>query len=60
MHVHDAEHGFKNCSFKVIDYAKYKFKFSLVLKHLTGRWLVGRWSVHLVSSLLVGGRLVVC
>ena len=47
MCVHDAEHDFKSSIFKVTGYVKYKFKFFLVLKFLTGRWSVGRciWSV---------------
>ena len=44
----DTEHDFQNSVFKVKDYVKYEFNFFRVLKFLTGRWLVGRWSVHLV------------
>ena len=50
MCMHDAEHDFKNSFFKVIGYVKYEFRFSLILKFLTGWWSVvwcsvGRWSV---------------
>ena len=56
MCVDDAEHDFKNSTFKVIDYVKYEFKFFLVLKFFIVRWSVGRCSVHLVGGRLVGGR----
>ena len=56
MYVHDAEHKFKKFVFKVIDYVKYEFSFFLVLKFLTGRWSVSRFSVG--RCLVVGGRLV--
>ena len=56
MCVHDAEHDFENSVFNAIGYAKYEFRFFLVLKFLTGRWLVrlfgGRWS----DGRVVGGR----
>ena len=44
MRVHDAEDDFKNSLFKVMGYDKYEFRFSLILKFLTGLW-----SVHLVG-----------
>ena len=53
MRLQDAEHDFKNSLFKVIGYVKYEFNFFLVLKLLTGRWLVGQWSVHVVVDRLV-------
>ena len=56
MCVHDAEHDFENSVFNAIGYAKYEFRFFLVLKFLTGRWSVrlfgGRWS----DGRVVGGR----
>ena len=55
MYVHDAEHDFQNFVFKIIGYVNYESKFFLVLKFLTGRWSVGRRSVHLVGGRLVGG-----
>ena len=54
MCVHDGEHDFQNSVFKVIVYVKYEFNFFLVPKFLTGRWLVGWCSVHLVGGWLVG------
>ena len=45
--------------FKVIGYVKYEFKFSLVLRFLTGRWTVGGWSVNLFGARLVGARCLV-
>ena len=56
MCVHDAEHVFK-----VISYVKYEFKFSLVLKFLTGWWsvvggrLVGGWCIWSVVGWSVVG-----
>ena len=41
MRVYDADHDIKNSLFKVIGYVKHEFKFFLVLKFITGRWLVG-------------------
>ena len=41
---------------KVIGYIKYEFNFFVVLKLLTGRWLVGQWSVHVVVDRLVDGE----
>ena len=54
MCEHDAEHAWKYSVFYVLVYVKYKFKFFLVLKLLTGWWSVCRWSVHLVGGRLVG------
>ena len=54
--VHDAEHDFKNLSLNSQVMSKINSNFSLVLKFLTGRWLVGRQSVHLVGDRLTGGR----
>ena len=63
--MHDAEHDFKDSVFKVIGHVKDEFRFFMLLKFLTGRWLVhlvggrlvgGRWSVG--RWLMVGGRLV--
>ena len=42
----DTEHDFKYSVFKVVIY----LKFFLVLKSLTGQWLVGPWSLHLVGG----------
>ena len=53
MSVHDAEHDFKNSVFKVILYVKYEIQIFLVLKSLTGWWLV-----HLVGGLLIGWWMV--
>ena len=54
MRLQDAEHDFKNSLFKVIGYVKYELKCFLVLKFFY--WSVGRWSVHLVRSWLIGGQ----
>ena len=58
MCVNDAEHDFKYSVFKVVVHVKYEFKFSVVLIFLTGQWLVGQFSVHLVGGQLVSGWLV--
>ena len=58
MRVHDTEHDCKNSLFKVITYVKYEFKYFLVLKFLTGRWWVVRWSAHLIGGRLIGWPVV--
>ena len=55
MCMYDAGLDFKASVFKVTVYVKYEFKFFLVLKFLTGRWLFSQWLVHLVGGRLVGG-----
>ena len=63
MCVLDIKHDFKNSLFRVIIYVKYELRFFWVLKFLTVRWSVARWSVHLFGGRLLGvwwsvGRLV--